>query len=317
MAYHRWCNKANDWRWDDIPIDHTGSLYLRIFGCVANTSVVRLMQHVPALPRLEVCCHSWLPEILDREYYMTTVHIPCSGPLEHALPAQLSVNFGNLPFSSAIQANHHPEVVQLAQQRNLTVPTWAMRSINNAAPSTDPFESILSALKSDLAHDDRAEYFCGSHVYVGALDSEAAYHAAPKLSQVAARIVHSIKLGGCTFRLTQYAMMHCYWALLSWMLFPSAESYLSMPDMIRPTPYQLFVAHPRTFDFLILPGLRDFMCRTETPDVRWLTAGARTIECSETSSSGVRLPGARELPAGMLSLDGGTGQLDLNPIYKV
>lgn len=254
---------------------------------------------------------------------MTAVYIPSVRELGPVLTARTSTDFGNLPFSSAIQANHSPATIQSAQQRNLTVPVWAMRSISGAAPSVDPFAAIVADLEDDVSHGMHEEDLCGSHAYVSALVNEGVYREAPKLSQITARIVHSIKLGERVSIVTQYALMHCYWALLRWVLFPSAESYLTVPSLMRPTPYQLFVAHPRTFDFCILPGLRDLMCQSEVHDVRWLTEGARTIECREMPMHEPRyarmsaLPNSAELSLRMLCFDGKTGQLDLNPAYKV
>ena len=45
----------------------------------------------------------------------------------------------------------------------------------------------------------------------------------------------------------------------------------------RPSPYQLFVPHPRVFDLVIQPSLRDLMCQAEYPDVRWIPEGATTM----------------------------------------
>lgn len=275
------------------------------------------MQYRPAFSDQNLCHRSWLPLILDRDHYINIVHIPCSRQPTHILTARLSVNFGNLPFASAIQANHHPPDVQLAQQQNLVVPAWAMRTINGAAPSADPFECILSTLEPNTAQEVQAKDFCGQHAYVGALDSEQVYHRAPKLSQIVARIIHSIKLGEYASKITEYAMMHHYWALLRWMLFPSAESYLAMPPLIRPTPYQLFVPHARTFDFLIVPALRDFMCQREVPDARWLTEGARTIQYNEIPSREAQSTSVTELLIRTLCFSSETGQLDLSPTCKV
>lgn len=57
------------------------------------------------------------------------------------------------------------------------------------------------------------------------------------------------------------------------------ETYRCIPAPGRPTPSQLFNPHPRVFDFLMAPVLRDLMCTAQDPDVRWLSEGAATIEC--------------------------------------
>lgn len=57
------------------------------------------------------------------------------------------------------------------------------------------------------------------------------------------------------------------------------ETYRDIPALGRPTPYQLFNPHPRVFDFLVVPALRDLMCGKQNPDVRWLSEGIATIVC--------------------------------------
>lgn len=250
---------------------------------------------------------SWLPPIFDRQYFMNVGRIPLKGS-ESSIVTRYhpSVNFGNLPFANAIRANHYPASVQNAQGRNLHAPTWAMQTINNTMASVDPFEDVCCSLATEIASLRDATAVCGSHAWVRAVDCEDVFNRAPRLSQVVAQVVHSIKLEaeGSTF--TQYAMMHWYWALWRWMLCPSKEHYRDIPELARPTPYQLFVSHPRVFDFIVRPSLRDLMCRYENPDVRWLTEGAATIECD------------RQLPLHQaLEVNPKTGEQDLSPECKV
>jgi hypothetical protein len=136
-----------------------------------------------------------------------------------------------------------------------------MRTITGTSAADDPFEAVLVGLADDISVGMSVYHLCGPHAFVGALDDEATFHHAPKLSQVVARIVQSIKVDEGRSTFTQYAMMYWYWALVRWMLLPTKEAYRKIPAIARPTPSQLLVAHPRVFDFLVSPKLRDLMCQ--------------------------------------------------------
>jgi hypothetical protein len=196
--------------------------------------------------------------------------------------------------------------IQQMQHQNFVAPAWAMRTINGASAADDPFEAVFVGLIADVSAAMDLDDLCGPHAFIGALDDEDTFNRAPRLSQVVARIVQSIKVDEGSSTFTQYAIMHWYWALWKWMLKPTKDTYHEIPALARPTPYQLFVAHPRVFDFLVLPKLRDLMCQDQTPDARWLTEGAATIHCDWMGAL-----------AETLCKDGMTRELDLNPICKV
>jgi hypothetical protein len=248
----------------------------------------------------------WLTTVFDRQYFLTAGHIPCNWSPPTIPDTYESLNFGNLPFSSSIGANHYPLETQQTQHQNLVSPAWAMRPITGASAADDPFEAVLVGLAADLSAGMNVDHLCGPHAFVGALDDESTFNRAPKLSQVVARIVQSIKVDEGSSTFTQYAMMHWYWALVKWMLLPTKEAYRGIPALAKPTPSQLFVAHPRVFDFLVSPKLRDLMCQDQTTDVRWVTEGATTIHCDWDGAL-----------AATLCKDGMTRELDLNPICKV
>lgn len=251
----------------------------------------------------------WLPLLFDIRYFAAVDRIPCTSHERRALHASVlnPKGFGNLPFSSAVYANHHVRAVQQMQEHNLFAAPWEMRTLGNAAtPQDDPFEGILAELLADLSHSQNAEELCGPHAFIGALDDEDVYMRAPKLSQIVASIAKSIRPEASSSSFTQYAIMHWHWALLRWMLEPIKRHYYTIPETARPTARQLFVPHARVFDFLIEPALREFMCRDEPPNVQWLTEATVTIQCDWQR-------GLSEA----LCKDGRTMELDLTPISKV
>jgi hypothetical protein len=159
---------------------------------------------------------------------------------------------------------------------------------------SDPFEAIFADLSSRIANGVPATEICGQHPIMSALDDQTAFDRAPLLSQQIARIVHDIRADHGKTTFTHYALMHWYWSLWRWMLDPRPETYEAIPAHARPTPYQLFVPHPRVFDMLAAPNLRDLMCRQENPDVRWLSEGAATIECEWDHDLSAALSGNEE-----------------------
>jgi hypothetical protein len=258
-------------------------------------------------PRSQSSNKRWLPPVFDCQYFNRIGRIPYTtlGSCAHETNPDVCSSLGNLPSSSAI-ASRYPENVRHAQEHNLSAAPWEKRVLGcAAAPDDDPFEFVLTKLMAELS-PGKHEDVCGLHAFVGALDDEATYVRAPRLSQVVACIVQSIKIDDGSSSFTRYAIMHQYWTLFRWMLNPTRDTYRAIPDNAKPTPYQLFVPHARTFDFLVQPALRDLMCRNESPDVRWLTDGAATIHCEWSRDTN-----------DALCRDGRTTELDLNPIAKV
>lgn len=238
---------------------------------------------------------------------MQISYIPCI-PKPSSFPTTPGSNFnlGNLSFSSAIAANHHLPHIQQAQQENLSGPLWAKPILNGSTKNADPFEALLGEMRDDLACGVDIDDLCGTHAYIGALDDEDTFYRAPKLSQIVARIIGSIKSTDASTTFTQYAMMHWFWALWRWMLKPTMSTYREIPEFAKPTPSQLFVSHPSVFDFVFFPKLRAMVCLADTPNVRWMTEAAITIHCDWD-----------EKLTSTLCRDGMTHEFDLNPICKV
>ena len=172
---------------------------------------------------------------------------------------------------------------------------------------TDPFYEIMAELRNDIANGIAVEDLCGAHAYFAALDDEATFLRAPKLSQIVARTVISIKPAEpwrTTF--TQYAVMYQYWTYWRWLLNPTLENYSELPEFVRPTAPLLFVAHPALFDLIVPPRLRDLMVQQDNPSVQWFTEAAITIKCHCAHGN-----------QAALCRDPVTNEMDFNPIYKV
>jgi hypothetical protein len=262
---------------------------------------------LPTQHEVQQATKPWLPAWFDRQYFMEVCYMPCfPGPYTPLPLPKSDPRFGNLPFASAIAASHHLLHVQQMQQRNMTGPTWAKVVLNGDTGLVDPFEIAFAEMTHEVSSGIPADEICGPHVYLAALDDEDVYHRAPKLSQVVARVIRSIKITETDITFTQCAMMYWFWALWRWMLMPTKETYCDIPAFAQPTPSQLSMPHPPAFDFILTPGLRDMMCHTDAPNVQWLTEAATTIQClweGEVSSAYCR--------------DGLSNEIDFNPICKV
>ncbi|KAM0721622.1 hypothetical protein Q7P37_002547 [Cladosporium fusiforme] len=287
---------GEDWRViaNDLPPE----------AVTSETGIQRIAHYMQSAT--QVTAKHWLPAIFDRQYFMQIGYIPCI-PKPSSFPTTpgSTFNFGNLPFSSAIAANHHPPHIQQAQQDNLSGPLWAKPILNGSTINADPFEALLAEMRDDLACGVSMDDLCGPHPFIGALDDEHTFYRAPKLSQIVARIVGSIKSTDESTTFTQYAMMYWFWALWRWILKPTTETYRAIPEFAKPTSSQLFISHPSVFDFILLPKLRDMVCQADTPNVQWMTEAAITIHCIRDESL-----------TSTLSRDGMTHELDLNPICK-
>lgn len=220
--------------------------------------------------------------------------------------------FGNLPLSSAIQANHFPEQLQHRQVKNLSMPVWAMKVVNGASdgigPSNDrSLTGFLEEQRAQLASGVSPDALFGKHPMVGALIDKDTFDRAPPLSKWAARMERSV-MAGHTVHLTHYASMYHLWNVMRWMICPTPATYQAIAEWMRPTPYQLFKAHPIIFDFIAWPEMRDLCINRQDMhiDERWLAEMAESITCEMQGS-----------PTEILQENPVTGELDLAPLAKV
>ncbi|KAM3501668.1 hypothetical protein MY10362_005367 [Beauveria mimosiformis] len=56
--------------------------------------------------------------------------------------------------------------------------------------------------------------------------------------------------------------------LLRWRYYPSADSMADVPAIMRPTPAQITVSHPKSIDFIPFPALRNYLCLNQNKDAR-------------------------------------------------
>jgi hypothetical protein len=266
-------------------------------------------QFMPSLPEAaSTPLKPWLVKAFDRDYFRQVCHMYYTSRSQ-MLPTGSGnqSSFGNMPFSSAIYANHHPEHVQETQQRNFHAPIWAQRVLHATMMQVDPFHDIVTELRSHIAGGMTVEDVCGPHAYLAALDDADTFHRAPMLSQFVARTVISLKPSESrktTF--TQYAVMYKYWSYWRWLLNPTKENYFEIPEFVKPTAPLLFVAHPALFDLVMPPALRDLMVQHDNPSVEWFTEAAITITCHWEGGG-----------QAALLRDGFTDEFDFNPICKV
>lgn len=262
----------------------------------------------------------WLVVAFDREVFSirgkTRRKSPqATGPRGVVEVALSRLSFGNLPFSDAIFANHQPSSVQMAQHGNMFLPVWAMQSLHDtllgdqgmmAMVPKDPFEQLLAVMRYETAGQQSPDVYCGKHAYFGALVDREIYNQAPPLSQNIARMVWSMKPEQQYPTFTSFAVMWVWWSLFRWMLFPSEETYRELPELIRPTAWQIFSRHPLVFDLVVSPALRDFVCMKGVVDTSWLTDACVTICCEWPHD-----------PATAFVWDPHTRRQDLSEICKV
>jgi hypothetical protein len=187
-------------------------------------------------------------------------------------------HFGNLDFTSAIDANNYSLAQQELQKGNFSAPKWAVR-LMNYHEVYDPLSQAIEDISQDCKNDSEAEAFCGPHAYVEALTREDVFNKAPKLSQHLARLIKGIKVDDPGPSGLQYALMVAWWSLIKWLLSPSKESYEDIPVFLRPGPWQYFVLHAHIVDFVMPVRHREYLCKTPDADMSWVTEGCRVIEC--------------------------------------
>lgn len=93
--------------------------------------------------------------------------------------------FGNLPFSSAIRANHFPNDVQNSQMKNFTVPLWAMKVVSTEWDGTadQSVTAFYEKLKELFVGGAPVDALFGLHPLIRILVDETVYDRAPPLSK--------------------------------------------------------------------------------------------------------------------------------------
>lgn len=237
---------------------------------------------------------AWLPIMFDRNVWKSTGLAGKFAP--GAYRDHISVTKSGLDdVSKEISAESLPDpstgrsMASPSRQRHVNIPVWALRSFTDPSLVEEPLEAILQSLRAEIDDGAPAEMLCGSHAYVAALYDEKAFRSAPKLSQVAASIVKSVKLEPFPLTLTVIGMMWLYWSLLRWTLMPSKDTYDELPEILRPTPSQLFVRHPFVIDFVLSPDMREHLCTAGIFELSWISPAfeAMVYESSGTLAEAV------------------------------
>lgn len=121
-------------------------------------------------------------------------------------------------------------------------------------------------------------------------------------------MVRSIKIDDDEPEMTHFAPMYHFWYIMRWLVYPTPATYEAIPELLRPTPYQLFRAHLLLFDFMAWPEIRDLCAQNPgmSTDTRWILEMAKTIKCDW-----------RGHPSDLLHKNPITGEIDLTPAAKV
>lgn len=196
-------------------------------------------------------------------------------------------NFGNMDFSSGILANGWPEEIQKQQISNLFAPRWLKMTVPTIVPEGHAFKLMNDSLvetfvrfRQMLADGTPLLEIAGSHPHLAAIMDDDKYAQAPPLTQWACRMVYSIKETNRLF--VCYASLYLFWWIMRWMISPTAETYLAIPEFLRPSPTQLFVPHVLPLEFLAWPGLRDHLVQTryKAEQGEWMYDMSINIGCS-------------------------------------
>ncbi|KAM3555116.1 hypothetical protein MY1884_005774 [Beauveria asiatica] len=67
--------------------------------------------------------------------------------------------------------------------------------------------------------------------------------------------------------LRQYDITHID-SLCGWRYYPSVGSMADVPAIMRPTPAQITISHPKSLDFIPFPALRNYLCLNQNKDAR-------------------------------------------------
>ncbi|KAK0667817.1 hypothetical protein QBC41DRAFT_132651 [Cercophora samala] len=191
--------------------------------------------------------------------------------------------------------------------RSLFVPRWSMMVAHSDFDGT--LRGFLSAFlveaRARLQQTSTPEVVFGTHAYIGALFDRDEYEKAPRLSQWAVRVVHSITRDKCS--MTSYASMYILYWVTRWLVMPSEEYFYAIPTWLRPTPNQFFMPHPMILDFIVWPALRDYVVQFPSLQVgmEWLVVLTDTITCEWSGTTDEAL-----------CRDEMTGATDLTPVAK-
>ncbi|KAM0548165.1 hypothetical protein ACHAPJ_009963 [Fusarium lateritium] len=188
-----------------------------------------------------------------------------------------SYNFGNLPFSSGIKANHYPAVAQQGQLQNYYAKhNWSMMTANDGHgvdSVTKAWADTLQKARQLVTEGANPDDLTGTFPSVAALFDKAEYETAPMISKWAVQFIYSARRQDYSF--TSMAAVWVVWVVMRWQINPTPETYADMPDWIRPTELQVFVPHIDMLDCISWPYFRDYIIQhpeMQHGELQWLAA---------------------------------------------
>ncbi|KAK5072833.1 hypothetical protein LTR64_000757 [Lithohypha guttulata] len=163
--------------------------------------------------------------------------------------------FGNLPFSSAILANHQSALQQKLQLQNFyrpvwqIVPLWKMDESPLGRAYTD-FHELAKANPSSTDVSQQSDLIEATLLFRKRRPTDE-FNADNWASEF-----HSTFVDPVTYTLN-IAGTYMLARLMRWLLNPTPTTYAALPAMIRPTLRQRMTVHPAFIDIMGIPPVRD------------------------------------------------------------
>jgi hypothetical protein len=172
----------------------------------------------------------FIETLFDRtEWLNGTVFEADDAPIDLSSRTQgyFSYNFGNLPFSSSIKANHYPAAAQHGQLQNYYAKhNWAMMTANDghgADSVTKVWADTLRKARQMVAEGASPDDLTGTFPPVAALFDKNEYENAPMISKWAVQFIYSARRQDYDF--TSMAAMWLLWMVIRWQINPTPETY--------------------------------------------------------------------------------------------
>lgn len=166
--------------------------------------------------------------------------------------------FGNLPFSSSVNANWYPASIQARQNLNFFVPDHLI------FPLADVDESPLGRAVTDFQQLGRrliAQGLPPTQVAdQGLIDVTLFFRRRLPEDPLNASTWASEMLSSFRGTFSDQLLLACavcVGTLMRWFLMPTPENYSNIPSIARPTHMQRFKPHPAWVDLMIFPSFRN------------------------------------------------------------
>ncbi|KAF2840056.1 hypothetical protein M501DRAFT_932018 [Patellaria atrata CBS 101060] len=203
-----------------------------------------------------------------------------SDDTQRQLPTGAVHRFGNLPLSSAVQANHYPMDVQVQQMLNLQTHEYAIPSCiwSDNTPMSNLFFSFRDGARKMIANGTPAHVVIGHapqfdvELFFRDRNDQDPPHNADSW---ACEVLKSVSDFDIFVLLASCAL---YTAYMRWNILPTAELYALMPPMIRPTRHQRCLPHAMPLDLVPHPVIREALLGQYRD---WLSPG--TLHSGATS----------------------------------